>query len=373
MKAVQTHIRLCVILILIVVPYVMADSPYHFQELTDDSPSPPPQPTVGPGGNEYVHGAVTTNGPYWAAGHSGNDNYLYYIYEPAQPTPVEAPAVFFLHGWKGTEPRSYGAWIEHIVKKGYVVVWGQYQAGSVTLPWLFPGYAISAWRDALERLNTEPSHVRVEKDYKDSYKTAIVGHSAGGYLSVILAAMAGKTENGIPRPYAVVAIEPGGLGIIPHSDFSQIDKDTYVIIVVGNNDDVVCKSTAVFVWNEIASIYENDKDFLLVRSDSHGSPTMIADHYFPTTLGFFQDAQGLDAFDFFVTFKLSVGALNCSFKRSDCEYALGHGSSEQVDMGKWSDGRPLAPMVWVEDPNLLETTCEDPAPMGCCSRPVSSP
>ena len=336
-----------------------------------DPPTPPPQPASGPGGTDYLHRAVVTNGPYWAAGHEGQSRYQYYTYEPADPSPQDAPVVLFLHGWKGLQPRSYGAWIEHIVRKGYTVVWVQYQDSALTLPWLFAGYALAAWKDSLNRLDTEPDHVRPSRDYKGHYNTAMVGHSAGGYLSMVLAAMSVDSANGIPRPYAVVAVEPGGLGIIPKANFSKIDDATYIVLVVGNHDDVACKSTAVYLWNEIIRVRDANKDFLLVRSDEHGSPSLTAGHYFPPTMGFTADATGLDALDFFVTFKLSVAAPNCAFKRQDCEYAVGHGRSEQVDMGTWSDGRAVAPMVWVEDPDTLATACEDPVPFGCGSASAS--
>lgn len=335
-------------------------------------PTPPPQPSSGPGGSNYLHAAMTTLGPYWAAGHAGQDRYKYYLYEPANPTPTTAPVVLFLHGWNATEPRAYGAWIEHMVRKGYTVVWAQYQDSLLTLPFLFAGDAMAAWRDALSRLDTEAGHVKPSRDYKGGYNTAVMGHSAGGYLSLILAALAAEAANGIPKPYVVVAVEPGGLGAIPKADFSKIDDATYIVLVVGTNDDVACKSTAQFLWNEIRKVRDANKDFLLVRSDDHGSPPLYADHYFPATVGFLGDGSALNALDFFVTFKLSVAALNCAFKRQDCAYAVGNGRAEQVDMGSWSDGRPVASMVWTDDPDTLVTVCEDPPPYGCGSAPASS-
>jgi pimeloyl-ACP methyl ester carboxylesterase len=310
---------------------------------------------------------VTEKGPFWAVGHEGQDDYRYYLYEPGQPTPAEAPVVLFLHGYNGLQPKSYGAWIEHLVKKGYTVVWAQYQASNLTFPWFYSLNARTAWIDALDRLDTEPSHVRPERDYKGHYKTAIVGHSAGAYVGANIAAIAADEANGIPEPYAVLAFQPGGLNLIPKGPLSKMDDDTKFIVVVGNHDDVVCKSTAVFLWNEVTSVPEANRDFLLVRSDNRGSPEVIAHHYFPPTFGFTAEAEGLDVLDFFVTFKLSVGALRCAWKGVDCEYALGHGSPEQLYMGEWSDGQPVKPMERIENPNQLETVCEDPAPGGACS------
>jgi dipeptidyl aminopeptidase/acylaminoacyl peptidase len=95
--------------------------------------------------------------------------------------------------------------MKHIARKGYVVVWVQYQNGVLTPPWLFARYAVVTWKDALNRLDAEDSHVRPQKNIGDEYKTAVVGHSAGGYLSAIVAAKAAKQRTGIPSRFRIVS------------------------------------------------------------------------------------------------------------------------------------------------------------------------
>ena len=320
------------------------------------APAPPEQPLTGPGGYSYEHGSMISNGPFWADGPFEKDNYKYYIYEPSDPKPTEAPVALFLHGWLAYDPNIYLGWIEHIVKKGYVVVWAQYDAG-LTFPRWFLHKTMVTWLDALQFLETERGHVRAEKDEFGRIKTAIMGHSTGGSLSAMLAARAADSASVIPVPYAVVSVEPGWVGKMPDENFAEIDSDTKLILVVGEDDIIVRDSTAVAIWNDTPQISDVNRDFLLVQSDRYGWPRQIADHKFPTTGGF---RAKVDARDFYVTYKLSVAALNCAFRGTDCECALGDGSFEQVDMGQWSDGQPMKPMVWLEDPNLLETTCEDP-------------
>ena len=320
-------------------------------------PMPPIQPLDGPGGTEYVHGAVTRNGPYYAKGHNKDNNYKYYIFEPAEPMPVEAPVVLFLHAWLAYDPYEYRFWIEHMVRKGYVVVWAQYD-GWLTFPWKYAEHARITWKDALNRLDGDEFHVRPERNLEEEMMTAIVGHSAGGYLSAILASDFAWWWIKIPKPYAVVSVLPGGKGFIPASNFKKIDPSTKLVLIVGDEDDVACKSTAMRIWNYIPQIPDENKDFLIVQSDGRGQPEQIANHYFPNNSGFF-DTATVDARDFYVTFKLSVAALNCAFRGVDCEYALGNGSFEQVYMGEWSDGQPMNALIWVEDPNLLQLTCED--------------
>ncbi|OEU83153.1 MAG: hypothetical protein BA865_15915 [Desulfobacterales bacterium S5133MH4] len=340
-----------------IIPMLVALSLFFAPSISFSQPSPPPQPEIGPGGYDYPHASVKKNGPYWAKGHFLNNNYKYYIFVPAEPIPEIAPVVLFIHGWLAYKPKAYLGWMEHMVKKGYIVVWVQYDA--FLSPFRnFADHAMETWKDALNRLDTN-FHVRPEKDLMGQIKTAIIGHSIGGSLSAILAARAADTRNGMPEPYAIVAVEPGGLRWLPNEDLGKIDPETKMVIVVGDEDKVVAKLTAVAIWKNTLQIPDKNRDFLLVQSDYHGSPEQIANHYFPNTNGY-RDTAAVDARDFYVTFKLSVGALECAFRDTDCEYALGNGSFEQVDMGQWSDGQPMNAMVWVEDPNELEATCEDP-------------
>lgn len=321
------------------------------------APAPPDQLLFGPGGSDYLHQAVQENGPYYAIGPGRKDNYKFYVYEPADPMPAQAPVILFLHGWLAYEPRQYQGWIDHIVKNGYIVVWAQYDAG-LTLPGAFAQKALTTWRQALQLIELAgqvSSHVAPEK-IGDTIRTGIVGHSAGGYLSAILASLAVDPQYGIPIPEAVLAVEPGGLGIIPEPDFQQIPAETKFLAVVGDEDNIVCISTAVSMWNGLSHLPDTNRDFLLVLSDRHGFPRQIADHKFPATDGLRAD---IDARDFYITYKLSVALFECAFRGAYCDYALGDGTANQVDMGLWSDGVPMEPLMWVEEPNLLETNCSD--------------
>lgn len=318
-------------------------------------PTPPLQPDSGPGGTEYLHGSFTPRGPYWAEGPYMPNNYLYYIIEPADPTPIEAPVVLFLHAYMAYDPTAYREWMIHIVRKGYTVVWVRYDEG-YTDPGTWPNKATATWQHALNRLDTYiwEGHVRPEKDEYGEYKTAYVGHSMGGYLSTILATRAAYPENSLPIPWAIACFAPGRLGHAPDEHWWDMDPRTSILLVVGDNDGTVCTETALAVWNATGHIPDENRDFLHVFSDIHGMPWLAADHIYPKTAKW----RGVvDAHDYFITYKLSVAALNCVFRDEDCDYAFGNGHPNQVSLGEWSDGQPVVPLAWYEDPNTIETTC----------------
>jgi pimeloyl-ACP methyl ester carboxylesterase len=321
--------------------------------------TPPGKPEFGPGGSDYLHASATMNGPYWAEGYEDDNNYRYFTFEPAEPKPKEVPVVLFLHGWLAYDTEEYSDWIAHIVRKGYTVVWVQYDKG-FTMPWNFAKRTLITWKDALNRLKRDPWNVHVdpETNYRGKIKTSYIGHSVGGYLSAILAAKTTRWWVRVPKPYLVVAIEPGGKGYIFDEGLNAMDPGTKILLVAGDEDKTVCLNTALYIWNETSSIFEENKQFLLIRSDRRGQPEQIANHSFPNNSGF-ADTAAVDARDFYVTFKLSVAALNCAMKGMDCEYAFGNGSDEQIDMGYWSDGVAVLPMLWTPDPNLLEASCQD--------------
>jgi len=313
----------------------------------DGLPSPPKQPLGGPGGADYPHAGVARRGPFWPAGRERNNAFRYFIYEPTDPVLAQAPVVLFLHGWQAYRPDIYGAWMEHVARKGYVVVWVQYDHNVIGV-WRWATNAMITWMDALSWLERRApqSGVKPERDSAGHIKTAIVGHSVGAYLAVILAAKAACCRMDLPIPSTLVSIQPARRRWIPGADPSRIDARTKIVLVVGDADYVSRFDTAVAIWKGIGHIPAENKVFLLVQSDDRGVPPQIANHYFPNCDGYL-DTAAVDARDYYVTFKLTVAALNCAFKSKDCEYAFRAGA-EQVDMGRWSDGVPVMPLINVD-------------------------
>ncbi len=320
-------------------------------------PTPPPQPLTGPGGSNYFFGAVLKKGPYWAAGHLNDNNFRYFTFEPTSPTPPSAPVILFLHGYGAFTPGNYQVWLNHMVGKGYLVIWVQYQAGALTPPATWLNHILTTYKDALNRLTTTTGHVLPAVGANGQILTGIVGHSAGAWMSFSVAELASNPANGLPKPVAVVSIEPGIVGLVPSTPtFADIDPTTKLIVVVGANDTVVCVKSAKVAWAGTAQIPASSRNFLVVQSDSHGSPAQLGNHFFPNTNGF-NDTAAVDDRDFNVTWKLSVGAMNCALNNTDCTFALGSGDFDQVNMAIWSDGVPVTQLQFLQDPSSLVLPC----------------
>ncbi len=319
--------------------------------------TPPSQPAIGPGGRDYLHAGVSVSGPFYAKNQTGNGALKYYMFEPSSPTPASAPVVLFLHGFAALDPASYQFWYGQMVLKGYTVVWAQYQTDAIALDsWNWANNAADAFVDALARLD-QPNRVRPLKNAQGKYRTAIVGHSLGGFFGFVLAAKATRSWwTQLPAPEAIVAIEPGAKRLVPGEDYSRIPASTKVLMVSGEDDTINCIDQANQIWTRMTQVPDANRDFLLVRSDRRGTPQQIANHFFPNTSGQ-EDTAAVDARDYYITWKLSVAMLNCTFKGTDCNIALGNGSLQQTDMGAWSDGVPLLPLSYFSHPGLAPVNC----------------
>src|SRR5678815_3067394 len=128
---------------------------FSLNVVSSQSATPPSQPLTGPGGKQYIHASVTKN-------RYGKGGLEYWIFEPDTPRPRTAPVIIFLHGWGGMNPLYYGAWVDHLVRRGNIVVYPRYQSGLLTPIKDFLPNTLSAVKDAVHRLQTERGHVTAD-------------------------------------------------------------------------------------------------------------------------------------------------------------------------------------------------------------------
>ncbi|MCI0529442.1 MAG: alpha/beta hydrolase [Nitrospira sp.] len=116
-------------------------------------------------------------------------------------------------------------------------------------------------------------------------KSAIVGHSAGGQITANLAALASSV--GLPEPRAIMCIQPGKSWsrseriAIPLEDLSKIPKNILLLAVMGDRDIVARDIDAKRIFNETPQIPTANKNFVILVSDDHGEPALVANHFAP--------------------------------------------------------------------------------------------
>jgi len=316
-----------------------------------DLPSPPGQPLTGPGGSSTVCALSS-------ATKLGSDANAVWIFSPDGPKPAQAPVVMFLHGWSAVDPNVYGAWISHLVHRGYTVVYPVYQSSTVMdIPVMFT-CAQAAIAAAWQFLETDPSAVRPM-----GTTVAWLGHSLGGFMAPDLAAI--SSTMGLPPPGAIFLVAPGGNDISPVGNSLQlqnlelIPSSALVACIVGESDHIAGDGGAIAVLSSLTQVPAANQELVTVNTDVACNPPLIADHFaccafddsitlgFPATASFPEGDIPLvqsNALDFYGYWKLSDALLDTLFFGIEREFVFG-GTLQETFMGLCSDGTPVPPLT----------------------------
>jgi len=301
-------------------------------------PTPPAQPLKGPGGAagkwSAVHAVLHDN---------ADDDLDYWTFEPRgwrqEPArkPDAAPVVFFLHGYRATDPTRYDAWIDHLVSKGSIVVYPRYQATPYTPTVTYTDNAIAALRDAVPwlRANAKP-----KPSLRDGVN--VIGHSYGGAVAANVAARA--VDSGLPRPASILLANPfvenatykPPIDAID-DDLSGIPKGTLLDCIVADVDSFAGRLGCDEVFQRTGHLKRGNRSYVWMFGDDHGSPSLVSNHFAPSV------ASPVDALDYFGYWKLGDALATCALKGDRCGYAVG-GGAKQAGMGHWSDGVPVRPL-----------------------------
>lgn len=297
-------------------------------------PTAPAQPSRGPGSSAYLHKSVR-------AKRYCNERAKYWIFEPADPRPAKVPVIFFFPGWGGIHPEPYRAWIDHMVRRGNIVVYAIYQRPVFELPWRFTSNAVAIVRESVKTLKrARPVRARLGK-------CAFLGHSAGAVVGANLAS--DWKELGIPSPAALMGVQPGagmrGKPGIPFADFGRISSSLLMLMVAGENDAVVGSANALCIYKGAKAIPKKNRNFIHMKTDRHGMPWVHSGHFSPVTMG----RRRVTAIDWFGYWKLFDALCDTAFSGKNRRYAFGN-TSQQRNMGTWSDGVPVREMEIVTDP-----------------------
>jgi len=229
--------------------------------------TPPAQPKEGPGGSDYVASEVTKRA-------IGDASASSFVFHAASAAASPRPVVVFLHAWGAVNPQGYGGLIEHLARKGYLVIWPRYQEVGKTRPADATANASNLVKAAFAALESDA------EAKPDPSRVAYVGHLAGAPLAMNLAAQA-KTD-GLPVPKLVMALTPGGIasdaksrGILL-SDLKQIDPATLIVAMTGDRDHLPSDRAVKRLLKEAEAVPNERKLIVRALSDDHGFPALSA-------------------------------------------------------------------------------------------------
>jgi dienelactone hydrolase len=332
--------------------------------------TPPPQPEQGPGGRDYKVADVVKRG----IGTASAGTFVFHGSDtPAKPRPV----VIFLHSWGAVNPALYGGWIDHLARKGHLVLFPRFQDVNRSRPADATSLAETLIEAALAELANDPS-ARPDRE-----RVALIGHSAGVPLALNLAAGAGAGK--VPAPKLIFGLMPGGIasnekerGILLR-DLSAIDPQTLIIAMSGDRDYLPADRASRLILQQASAVPTTRKLFMRAGSDDHGFPAMTATLASPGSPKADYDAaaiklppdpprdpkqkntwrwsadmalsgpqtiltqqlgnNGTDTIDYLAYWKTFDIAVEAAFAGKDAA-ALTR-DPKFVDMGTWSDGWPV--------------------------------
>ena len=349
--------------------------------------TPPAQPKSGPGGADYLGTQVVKR----AIGQASAASYVFHLGEtPTAPRPV----VVFMHAWGQPNPQAYGGWIEHLARKGNLVLFPRYQEVNRIRPADASKRAASLVKSAFATLADDP------QAKPDPEKVAYVGHLAGAAVAVNLAAMAKAEE--LPVPKLVFALMPGGIASDPKSrgvqlaDVKEIDPATLIVAMIGDKEAAASDRASKRILREAESVPANRKLFVRTLSDDHSFPSLSATLFSPGSSKPAYDAAAIkippdpprdpsaprersawrwtadmaltgeqtvlanqligaatDTLDYMAYWKALDMAMEAAFSGKDATALRDHPAF--VDMGRWSDGWPVK-RLFAETPSTEQKT-----------------
>jgi len=307
--------------------------------------TPPLQPGFGPGGSDYLHNGVIFSD--FTTLFSGEG---YWLFEPNNPKPDSADVIVFNHGYGVFNPGPYGQWIEHLVRKGNIVIFPKYQVSDLSLPNTYTPNAVIGIQDAFDELQSNPNRVKPRMEHY-----GMIGHSYGGVVTSNI--VTEYAAYGLPKPQCFMLCQPGtgGLNAGRLTTYTGMDVDYNVLIVVGNDDVIVGDAFGREIMDS-TDISTDHKNYITHFADNLGTPIIEASHNEPLAANNDYDggtvstvitggylASKIDAVDYYCYWKLADALLACTFYGNFCNYAFGD-TPQQNNMGAWSDGTSVIPL-----------------------------
>jgi uncharacterized protein (TIGR03437 family) len=258
-----------------------------------------------------------------------------HVFRPAEAS-TPAPVIFFAPGYSTTDPVGYRALINHIVSRGYVVVFSPFQIiagdGSVyekRYDTIFAGFEEAALRYAR---------------YLDLTRVGFIGHSYGGGASFAMmrrgAVGKGWGRNGL----FLFVMAPWYVYEITTKQLLDFPAHAKLIVQVYETDATNDHRIAKEVFERVG-LSQQEKDFVMLRDDEYQGCKLDAGHGAPS-------GNNPDALDYYGIWRLFDALADCSLNDSPAgrRVALGGGSAEQRFMGLWpaaggSAGRPVKELL----------------------------
>lgn len=266
-----------------------------------------------------------------------------WIFQPINcaTTKDQAPVAVYLHGWGNPNIEGHKDWLEHLVKKGNIVIFPVYEEyGLENLPsgewYIFVERASESIKMALSWLQNDKNNVQ-----PDLNKFAMVGGSMGAYITINLASI--WEEKGLPEPKAILLIHPPEEHLL--EDIKNPENIPSTILMncfVGDEDNVVGRKGCDLIWKMTRHILK--RDYVWECSDYYGKPPIKATH------------KPGNVIKWYAYWKTMGGLMDCAFYNKNCAQGLGNTPAHKF-MGLWSDNT-LVKQLSISNIRPISSPCQ---------------
>lgn len=254
-----------------------------------------------------------------------------YIFRPEGVT-GKVPVIFFVPGYSNNDPDEYRGLIDHIVSRGYAVVFTPFQllTGDLTLNEKRYDTIWAGMKAAVARYG----------ESFDLERVGYVGHSYGGGAVFAMSLRGYERERWGTKGMMLFSLAPWYSFQLRVKDFVNFPAHTKMVVQVYEDDKVNDHRIAKVLFDRI-NLPSSEKDFMLVRSDRNGAARIDAAHGAP------ESRKEEDAIDFYAIYRTFDGLARYAFAGDEVAklVALGNGAPDQRFMGSWGNGQPIREML----------------------------
>lgn len=237
------------------------------------------------------------------------------IFHPGGVTGA-VPTLFFSHGFGGTFSNYVRGMLDFIAKKGYAAVF---------VPYPTTGTSIVGRYNIL--LNGFRLAARSYPNLIDTTQVGFMGHSFGGGAMFGVSNRCFTENNWGSNGRFLFSLAPWYAYELTQAQLEAFPPDTKLIMQVYQDDVLNDHRMAIDLFNTI-NIPADEKDYILVKSDTIQGHIYAADHAVPGTY------QVFNALDYYAFYRLLDALCDYTFNGNLAgkAVALGNGSALQVAM-----------------------------------------
>jgi hypothetical protein len=249
-----------------------------------------------------------------------------------------SPVIFFCHGYTSSNPDQYLPLIEHIVSRGYVLIFSPYQTVAMDP------------REVKKYATLETGFESAVAAFKPLIDTTRIGYlhsfGAGAIPAVALQGLVEKNWGNnavflyLMAPWYSYEIDEMKLKLFP--------SHAKLVVEVFNDDKVNDHRMAISLFNTI-NIPRGEKNYILLYSDSSGGCRLMTNHYTPKSpLDPRAEEDALDYYGIYRTFD-ALAAYTFNNDTLGKTLSLGHGKEIRF-MGVWPNGKPVTELTATDAP-----------------------